>query len=183
MDFFSSKRFITTVLIVLVLLNITLLGVLWWQNVVNSSHQTIKITRYYSGNRPENTRLKLTEEQQSEFRKLRREHFRNTMPSLRRIVELKQVLIAESVKPSPDTARLATIADSIGKRQALLETALASHFHDLASLCTPAQRDSLQKMLGNIYHLRYQKMSSWRQRHSHDDPREMKPFGPPPQNP
>lgn len=183
MDFLSSKRFITTSLVILVILNLTLMGVIWWQNFVSSSYQTVEVTRYYSSGRSPRVELNLTEQQKTAFMKLRQEHFRKTMPAVRKIVELKKALISESVKPTPDKQKLAALADSIGQRQAWIENNLANHFHELAELCTPSQRDSLEKMLGNIYHLRYQKMSSWRQRHSHDDPREMKPFGPPPQNP
>ncbi|MBN1929597.1 MAG: periplasmic heavy metal sensor [Chlorobiaceae bacterium] len=180
MDFLSSKRFITTALVVLVLLNLSLMGVIWWQNYVSSSYQTVKVTRYYSGSRQAKTQLNLTEEQQRAFRELRREHFRKTMPSLQRILELKQELIAEAVKPSPDKQKLAAIADSLGKRQTLLETALANHFHDLAELCTPAQRDSLEKMLSHIHTARFRRMASWRDRSPLDRHFEMKPERPQP---
>ncbi|HHE31936.1 MAG TPA: periplasmic heavy metal sensor [Chlorobaculum parvum] len=179
MDFLSSKRFITTSLVILVILNLTLMGVIWWQNFVSSSCQTVEVTRYYSGSRPPRVELELTEKQKTEFRKLRKAHFRKTMPTVRKIVELKKALIAESVKPAPDKQKLAAFADSIGQRQAWLETNLANHFHELAVLCTSSQRDSLEKMLGNIYHLRYQKMSSWRHRAPGKYNREMKPVAPP----
>lgn len=52
MDFLSSKRFVTTALVLLVILNITLMGVLWWQNYVNQRYQSVEITRFYSGTSP-----------------------------------------------------------------------------------------------------------------------------------
>jgi len=185
MDFLSSKRFITTSLVILVILNLTLMGVIWWQNFVSSSYQKVEVTRYYSdsrsrGGRPPRVELDLTEQQKAEFRKLRKEHFRKTMPTVRKIVELKKALISESVKPAPDKQKLAAFADSIGQHQAWLENNLANHFHELAALCTPSQRDSLEKMLGNMYHLRYQKMSSWRHRTPGKYIREIKPVAPPP---
>ena len=182
MDFLSSKRFITTTLVILVLLNIALMGVIWWQNFVSSSGQTVEVTRYYRSERPGHVELELTEQQKTAFIKLRQEHFRKTMPAVRNIVELKKALISESIKASPDKQKIAAIADSIGQRQAWLENNLANHFHELATLCTPSQRDSLEKMLSHIYYVRYQKLSSWQ----HGTPgghRKMKPFGPPPPPP
>ena len=183
MDFLSSKRFVTTALVLLVMLNVTLMGVLWWQNFVNKSYRSVEVTRFYSNNGPRGgIELTLTDQQKEAFRKLRQEHFRKTMPSVQKIIAFKKELISEAVKPNPDKAKLSAIADSIGHRQAAIEKDLALHFHELASLCTPAQRDSLQKMLNNIYTVRYQKMNSWRGRPHRDNGRDDRrgPFPPPP---
>lgn len=176
MDFLSSKRFITSSLVLLVLLNITLLGVLWWQNFVTTSYRTVEVTRFYGGGDPGKNDLVLTETQKTAFMKLRREHFRKTRPTLQKILALKKQLIAESIKPEPDKARLAAIADSIGKHQVWLENDLATHFHQLSLICTPEQQKSLEAMLNKIYTVRYQKISSWRN-HRHTDRQEA---GPPP---
>lgn len=167
MDFLSSKRFVTTALVMLIMLNIALMGVIWWQNFVSGSFHSVEITRFYGGNGPAVNGLELTEQQKNAFMRLRQEHFRKSMPAVQAIIALKKELIAESVKTNPDRKKVTAIADSIGKRQAWLESDLATHFHELANLCTPAQRESLEKMLGNIYTVRYQKMSSWKERH-HD---------------
>jgi uncharacterized membrane protein len=169
MDFLSSKRFVTIALVLLVILNVTLMGVLWWQNFVNKSYRSVEVTRFYSGTGPRGgNELALTNQQRAEFRRLRREHFRKTMPSVQKIIEFKKEIISEAVKTNPDKTKLAAIADSLGKRQAWIEKDLALHFHELATLCTPAQRDSLEKLLSNIYTVRYQKMNSWRGRPHRD---------------
>jgi Spy/CpxP family protein refolding chaperone len=182
MDFLSSKRFVTTALVLLVILNVILMGVLWWQNFVTSSYQSVKVTRFYSSNgAKESVELGLTDQQKETFRKLRQEHFRKTMPGMQKIVNLKKELITESVKPSPDKARLSAIADSIGKHQARLERDLADHFHELSAVCKPAQRDSLEKLLTRIYTSRYQRMTSWKERphRVHREERYHGPFQPP----
>ncbi|RXK88672.1 periplasmic heavy metal sensor [Chlorobaculum sp. 24CR] len=185
MDFLSSKRFVTTALVLLAILNVTLLGVLWWQNFVSSSYRSVEITRYYRDTGHRGRELDLTDRQRVAFGKLRREHFRKTMPAVQKIIELKKEMISEAVKPNPDQAKIAAIADSLGKRQSWLEKDLALHFHELAALCTPAQRDSLEKLLNNIYTVRYQKMSSWRGRPHRDgrDDGRNRPMPPPPSEP
>ncbi|NTW51470.1 MAG: periplasmic heavy metal sensor [Chlorobiaceae bacterium] len=162
MDFFSSKRLVTTALIVLVLLNIALLGVLWWQNTFTRNFRSVEVTQYFSRNVPMGPDLSLNDKQKESFMKLRQEHFRNTMPEIQKIIAFKKELINEAVKPTPDQAKLASISDSIGTRQSKIEKDLAIHFHQLAELCTPAQRDSLGALLGNIYTVRYQRSNSWR---------------------
>ncbi|HBU23750.1 MAG TPA: hypothetical protein DEB17_07155 [Chlorobaculum sp.] len=170
MDFLSSKRFVTTALVLLVILNITLMGVLWWQNYVNQRYQSVEITRFYSGTSPRGgNKLALTDQQKTAFRKLRQEHFRKTMPAVQKIIEFKKEMISEAVKPDPDLQKLSAIADSLGKRQAWLEKDLALHFHELAMLCTLTQRDSLKKLLSNIYTVRYQKMTLWKGRPHRED--------------
>ncbi|AOS84951.1 hypothetical protein BIU88_01270 [Chlorobaculum limnaeum] len=159
------------------------MGVLWWQNFVNKSYRSVEVTRFYSRNGPRGgSELALTDQQKEAFRKLRQEHFRKTMPAVQKIIEFKKELISESVKPEPDKAKLSAIADSIGHRQAWIEKDLALHFHELSMLCTPAQRDSLEKLLNNIYTVRYQKMNSLRGRphRDQDDNNRRGPFPPPP---
>jgi len=183
MDFLSSKRLVTTTLVLLVVLNIILMGVIWWQNSVTSSYRSVEVTRFYNGGGPGGgAEMVLTSQQREAFRKLRQEHFRESMPTVQKIIDFKKALIAESVKPQPDKNKLSAIADSIGKHQAFLEKDLALHFHELAALCTPAQRDSLQKFLGNIYSVRYQKMTSWRDRphRDRDNDNHHGPLSPPP---
>jgi hypothetical protein len=181
MDFLSSKRFVTTALVLLIILNTTLMGVIWWQNFVTKSYRSVEVTRIYSGIGPHGgTELTLNDQQKADFMRLRQEHFRKTMPAVQKIIDFKKALISEAVKPNPDKAKLSAIADSIGHRQAWIENDLALHFHELAALCSPAQRDSLQKMLTNIYTVRYQKMNSWRGRPHRDNDRDDRrgPFPP-----
>lgn len=184
MDFLSSKRFVTTALVLLAILNVILLGVLWWQNFVNTSYRSVEITRFYHDNGHRGVELDLTDQQREAFLRLRREHFRKTMPAVEKIIAFKKEMISEAVKPNPDQKKLAAIADSLGQRQSWLEKDLAIHFHELAALCTPAQRDSLEKLLNNIYTIRYQKMNAWKGR-AHRDNRDggHGPMPPPPPEP
>ncbi|MBM3162039.1 MAG: periplasmic heavy metal sensor [Chlorobi bacterium] len=150
MDFLTSKRFITAILAILVVLNMTLLGILWWQNIHKPERKPVRITRQYSRHVYFKEPLSLSEEQSLRFREIRKEHFRKVMPDIQARSRLKKELIAESVKEKPDTARIAALAASIGSRQAVIEKELALHFHELAMVCTPAQRDSLRNILERI---------------------------------
>lgn len=175
MDFLTSKRFVTTSLVVLALMNVTLLGVVMWQNFFSRHFRSVEVREYYSRIDSPPGSQAFSPEQMARFRELRREHFRRSMPEIRRILELKQELIEEAVKTSPDTAKIARIADMIGTRQAKLDKDLAMHFNDLSKSCTPAQRDPLKSLLGKVYTKRYEHRARWI--------REVRPAGVPAERP
>jgi|WetSurMetagenome_2_1015567.scaffolds.fasta_scaffold821236_1 hypothetical protein len=171
MDFFTSKRFVTTALVLLAVLNVVLLGALWWQNFFSRNFRSVEVREYYTRGVQAPPDDVFTPEQRKQFRKLRKENFVKNMPTLKQIVTLKQELIDEAIKTEPDTAKIARIADMIGAEQAKVDRSMAMHFNDLSKLCTPAQRDSLRIFLGKIYTRRFEHGSRWI--------REIRPAGDP----
>jgi len=150
MDFLTSKRLITTALILLVILNVSLLSVLWWQNMHTPRPAPVTHTREISRSVYFSIPLSLTEKQTESFRELRKQHFLKVRPEMEAITNLKVALVEESFNATPDTIKIANMALALGSRQAKIETELAMHFHDLAEVCTPAQRDSLKAVLEQL---------------------------------
>jgi len=152
MDFLSSKRFISIVLAILVVLNLGLLGTLWWQNTHPSQKQNKVAVDHKFRNKQSffQKELRLTEEQTRQFNTLRRQHFQGTLPALVAISGLKRQLIHEALKAEPDTLTMKTLAGTIGRQQAIVEYRLAWHFNSLSKVCTPEQRDSLQRVLEKV---------------------------------
>lgn len=151
MTFFSSKTFISIVLAILVILNLALLGTLWWQNnhaPLPDEQDAVKTSEGKPSFFEKN--LSLTDEQLGQFNALRLQHFRGTLPALVTISNLKKQLIEEAIQSEPDTLLLKTIAGKIGKLQAIEEYRLAWHFNSLSKVCTPEQRDSLQMLLVEV---------------------------------
>ena len=149
MDFLTSKRFITTAFVLLVVLNITLLALLWRQNAGRQQlfmHGEHQFNRELSFTGP----LGLSEAQTITFRKLRQEHFISVRPEMESIALLKKQLVEESLNEKPDNKKIEALAEKIGAHQASLERSLALHFHELAKVCSPAQKDSLKIMLGKL---------------------------------
>jgi len=180
MDFLTSKRFVTIALVLLGILNITLLGVLSWQNFLSRNFRSIEVREYYSRSSSPDPELSFSPQQLKQFRSIRREHFRKSLPEIQKIVALKKELIDEAVRPVPDTLKIGLIADRIGKQQAQLERGLALHFHELSSLCTPAQRDSLKAFLGHVYSRKFERGSRWTREISPIDEPGRHRQGPPP---
>jgi hypothetical protein len=150
MNFLTSKKFVTTALVLLVLLNATLLGLLWWQNMGKSDSRQFTITRQVNRQMSLSNQLALSELQSTSFRKLRREHFKKVRPEIAAIEGKKKQLLEESFKENPDSAKIAAFAREIGVHQANMERELAYHFHELSKLCSPVQRDSLKNYLEHI---------------------------------
>ncbi|MEI6847290.1 MAG: periplasmic heavy metal sensor [Chlorobiaceae bacterium] len=144
MDFLTSKRVVTTLVAFLVLLNVTLLGMLWRQNICGINRN--QYLRQNSFTKP----LALSESQTLSFQKLREEHFLKIRPEMQAITRLKKQLLEEALNDKPDTKKIETIANNIGSRQATIEKELTHHFHELATVCKPEQRDSLKKVLERI---------------------------------
>ncbi|NTV97705.1 MAG: periplasmic heavy metal sensor [Chlorobiaceae bacterium] len=150
MNFLTSKKFVTTALVLLVLLNVTLLGVLWWQNMNKSDSRHVTITRQFSRQISFSGPIALSESQTASFQKLRTAHFDKVRPEIEAIELEKKQILAESFKEKPDSAKIASLAQQIGVHQTNMERELAYHFHELSKICTPEQRDSLKNFLEHI---------------------------------
>ena len=150
MDFFTSKRVISTALVFLVVLNVTLLSLLWWQHTRRHEPGAGAFGRQFNHQPSFTEPLALSESQTVSFRKLRQEHFQKVWPEMQAIALLKKQLLEESLNDKPDTQKIDSLADSIGSRQATIERELAAHFHELAKICKPEQRDSLKKVLEHV---------------------------------
>jgi Spy/CpxP family protein refolding chaperone len=149
MDFLTSKKVITILLAFLVILNVTLLGFVWWQNT-NRPMPKETTLGHHDRQLSLGRQLALNESQSISFDKLRKEHFLEVGPEIQAIALLKKQLIDASLQERIDTTKIAALSENIGSRQASIEKKLALHFHELAKVCTPAQRDSLKTILERI---------------------------------
>ncbi len=152
MDFFSSRRFVSIVLVILVVLNLVLLGALWRQNFhkQEKKEKTVKVYSYKNKQSFFDKELNLSPDQSTQFNALRRQHFQVALPSLVALSGMKKQLIQEAIKENPDSLAVRTYSKRIGQQQALIEYRLAWHFNSLAKVCTPEQRDSLQRILERL---------------------------------
>ena len=148
MNFFTTKRLITTAFVLLVLLNGTLVSVLWMQNTRRPEPGFGG--RQFNHENFLERQLDLNEPQKISFEKLRQEHFQKVRPEMEAIVILKKQLIAESLKDNPDAKQSDSLVSAIGVHQAVIERELVLHFHQLAKLCTPEQRGRLKEVLEKI---------------------------------
>jgi Spy/CpxP family protein refolding chaperone len=146
MNLFTTKRLVATAFVLLALLNITLLGMLWWQ----STNVPLRRGGHYDRQLFFTRQLALNESQTASFGKLRQEHFLKVEAEIQAIGLLKKQLIEESLLQKPDTKKIEAIAVSIGLHQTAIEQKMALYFHELAKVCSPEQRDSLKIVLERV---------------------------------
>jgi Spy/CpxP family protein refolding chaperone len=146
MNFFTTKRLVATAFVLLALLNVTLLGMLWWQ----STNGPILRRGHHDRHLFFSRQLALNESQTASFDQLRKEHFLKVEAEMQAVGMLKKQLIEESLQESPDTKKIETIALNIGSRQSAIEQKMALYFHELYRVCTPQQRDSLKIVLERV---------------------------------
>ncbi len=152
MDLLSSKRFVSITFAILLILNIALLGTLWWQNKQPSDTTDIAESRSKAQKKDSffERKLKLSDEQSKQFSVLRQQHFQGTLPALVTLSGLKHELVKEAFDPEPDTLKVRALSRRIGTIQAYIEYRQAWHFNNLAGVCSPEQRDSLQQVLVRV---------------------------------
>jgi Spy/CpxP family protein refolding chaperone len=146
MNFFTTKRLVATAFVLLAVLNITLLGMLWWQSTNDPRPRGGHYNRQLFFTR----QLSLNESQTASFDQLRQEHFRKVEAEMQAMGLLKKQLIEESLQERPDTKKIEAIAVSIGSHQTVIEQKMALYFHELSKVCTPEQRDSLKIVLERV---------------------------------
>lgn len=160
MNVLASRRLVTAALVLLAVCNVTLLGMLFWLNRCNMQGQPG--AGRFGAHQPFVESLALSKSQALSFRQLRQQHFMKVKPLMGSIALLKQQLVEESLKENPDNKKIETIASTIGNHQVTIERELALHFHELAGVCTPAQRDSLKQVLNQITaHRQTMRMNRW----------------------
>ncbi len=148
MNCLASKRLVTAALVLLAALNIMLLGILFWQN--SCGRLPLSGRGQFNQQNSFIEPLSLSSSQTATFRKLRQDHFLKVRPEMEGITLLKKQLIEVSLQEKPDAKKIEELSGSIGIHQVAIERELALHFHELAKVCTPEQRDSLKQMLDRM---------------------------------
>jgi periplasmic protein CpxP/Spy len=134
---------------ILVALNIGLLSVIWYNQWYR---QPIPPPHERRPN-PDDfiaKELGATEDQARTFRALRDQQLQQT-DSLKTVIhELSLRMVDEIFSATPDSGRIAALADSIGAGHAQLERRLFNHFRELKALCGPDQQNRLRQLLVDV---------------------------------
>jgi Spy/CpxP family protein refolding chaperone len=155
MDYFSKKRLAFWGVALLVIMNISALATVWFQQ-----HRPPELSRRPESERPEppqqrvrqflKEELGLTEAQTAQFAEYQNRHFAHAREARDAIRNLKQELFHELSALAPDTVKAEKLAAAIGAKQSELEKMTFYHFLDLKRLCTPAQQTKLDALFGKL---------------------------------
>ncbi|HVP06209.1 MAG TPA: periplasmic heavy metal sensor [Candidatus Acidoferrum sp.] len=130
--------------LVVVLLNIGLLALFWYE------HFRKPPPSEDSHSNPEQffiQELRLDQTQADSVKALRREHFRHTDSLKMEIIDLSRRMTNELFAVSPDTALVRDLSEQIGRKQAEFERQVYAHFEAIKEVLRPDQYDKLHELL------------------------------------
>lgn len=155
MDYFTKKRLVFWGVALLVIMNISALTTIWFQQ-----HRPPEPSRRLELERREpppervnqflKDELRLTEAQTAQFAEYQNRHFAHVREIREAMRDLKQELFHELSAPAPDTMKVERLAAAIGARQSELEKTTFYHFLGLKRLCTPEQQAKLDALFGEL---------------------------------
>jgi Spy/CpxP family protein refolding chaperone len=152
MDWINQTKLKNWTIGLLLLLNVLTISVIW----VQSRRPTEQPIAEPGGKAPESASLlrkalDLNEGQTARVESLlvaRREQSKGFSD---RSNELKRLLAEELFKDNPDTAFARSAANEIGEAESRIELIRFLRFHELISLCTPAQKQALKPIVIEVF--------------------------------
>ncbi|PWB74039.1 hypothetical protein C3F09_04525 [candidate division GN15 bacterium] len=131
-------------ILVLVILNISLLGLFWYEHFrkppppaeARSDPEEFLIQQ-----------LQLDQVQTDSVRALRREHFAQTDPIRSSMVRTNMRMMEELFAQSPDTALVRRLSEQIGREQAEFDRQVYRHFSNVKAVLRPDQYDRFRSLI------------------------------------
>jgi protein CpxP len=138
----NSKKIITLLILVLFAVNLITLGCFWF----GRKHGPSSGMPEHGGPAAFLIReLKLTEDQQQQFEKLKRAHHEHIEQVQDSLHELRELFFHElSVS---DTRKADSLAKVIGEKQSSIERITFDHFKQVRAICTPEQQKRFDEVI------------------------------------
>jgi Spy/CpxP family protein refolding chaperone len=157
MDLITQRRLGTWAIVVLVLLNLLVVGTLWWTQLRHPPlPEPIGIDPNTGEQLPPDPlpfmvrELRLSQEQRRTLQALRQE----TLPEIHRfgqeIHRLRRQLHTSVFDETADPNDARAIANRLGAMQAEMDYLVYQHFAAIEAVCTPKQRQRLQKLINEM---------------------------------
>ncbi len=130
--------------LVLVVLNVGLLALFWYEHFKKPPPSAD------SHSNPEQffiQELRLDRAQADSVKALRREHFRHTDSIKMEIIDLSRRMTNELFAVIPDTVLVRDLSEQIGRKQAEFERQVYAHFEAIKKVLRPDQYDKLRELL------------------------------------
>ena len=140
----SKNSILTYAIIVLLIVNITVIGVVLFQKCSSHKQMSCSSSKEMTQNKCltdflEND-LKFTKEQMLQFRELKSEFHPNAKIFFDSLNNLESNFFTELVKPKTDTTKLYLFASEFGRLQCSLKQKTIEHLIKIKSICNPEQQ-------------------------------------------
>ncbi len=145
MDFLSKQKLTNLLIIVLVIINILSLSFIWYKEMHRPQLPPPQPDRENVG-RFIKDQLNLSDEQKGKFDMYMKEHAEVTQRMNDEIGGLKKEILIEAFNANPDSSKVTTFSEKIGKIQSDYEKFLYEHFRKLGTVCNPEQKEKLKNI-------------------------------------
>ena len=151
MNYFTNKKLVTLAVILLVIINLSALTTIILQkHAPGKGHQprqkdAIETTTHFL-----KTELQFSDEQVEGFILLQDKFLEENKILTQSIGELKHELYSSLFVEGSDLTLNTAIIEQIGKQTMLLEKSSYAYFQTIKDLCTEEQKESFDKLLGQI---------------------------------
>ena len=151
MNYFKENRWITWLVAILVVLNISTLAMLWMQS--NRGHRGKDRMERRDGGKKERMAkaLKLTDSQIQQFETLKEAHREKVKEIRKNIGAQKNLKMAALTGNATDTVTLNQLDQSIGNLHVQMEHSLNQHYNDLRVICNDEQKELLKERFKKIF--------------------------------
>lgn len=157
MDIFKQKRYLTLLVIVLIIFNLTAITMLWLCSPKNSVHPP------RPGEQPHDQKqlrgllkkeLNFDEEQIEKYLKLHRSHREKVDRINAGINHVKRQMFDAVLQDEPRPMLSDSLLQIAQEKQAEIERMTFQYFLDLKQLCRPEQRDKLKILMHEVFRKR-----------------------------
>jgi Spy/CpxP family protein refolding chaperone len=145
MDFFKQKRVLVWLVAVLLLVNVAAILTMIY-HVYFSSDNEISAVMPDAGQIVVKE-LNFDEEQQRQYHEFRQDYILASEPVLKQMTEIRHEILNEVSESLPDTAKLNSLADNIGKQHASMKKTTIAHLLRVKAICNPSQQDNLDRLI------------------------------------
>lgn len=151
MEATDKKRLLIGIIILLLVINISALAsFLYTNNIKQKRFDDIRKTKEQievnGMHRFLKDELKLNDEQFQLFRETGRKNFKQNGEIAHKLDEKRLEFINELISDAPDKDKLDAIAREIGDLHYELKINTIDHYFDLKKICTPEQKESMDKL-------------------------------------
>jgi Spy/CpxP family protein refolding chaperone len=153
----SSNRILTIAVVLLLLVNVAMLVFM----LKGRSHYGGRSSGRGNPMEMMAKELKMTEQQQTEFKKLREEHFKTIGPVFDSIKTLKKSLFELVKKEDASDSTITKYSSLIAEQQAVIDKATIKHFRTTRALFTGDQQKQFDEFVEKMMQRRMTRPGGW----------------------
>lgn len=150
MEFLTRNKIIIGIAILLIALNLALIGTIGFRLINGPKHDPTEQLNPEKAQEFVAKQLKLSNEQQCQFRQFRMEHMQEMRTIRKEIRNTYQQVVDELGSEEPNKMALDSLSQRIGTLHTNQQNITTDHFLKLRSVCRPEQHAHLKKMLNRM---------------------------------